>query len=388
LDANTKRGQTRIDAPRRTAAAWRHAAGRRRARLTQPAAARGGHHRGHHHATRNAKFITGIVNQPGYTVLVVGYDGKVAASKSRRFRIAAPEAKVTLQLLNPHGLYAGPVVLAGSGARVITGLKAPAALGAISVLPARGYGKLARPLARRYLDASRWADAKAGVPIGNGLNLGLVASSGRRGGGGPGQDQAHVGIPNEFDVAVPGTHILKSLAPAAAAHGARAASALARAAQGGAPLPPNQPPPNQPPGPPPAGPGGPPPSGPPAGPSSTSPWMSQMFLAMNETINDDAAGTSVAEIDATLQTKLNLKLLNVPASASLAELNCNGLTFCSGGGTGQAVLEGLPQNGPNEGTVHSPQRRSTALTASASSSDRRRPRTCSAKTRTGRTSSA
>jgi hypothetical protein len=295
------------------------------------------------------------VNLPGYTVLVVGYNGKVATSKSRRFRIAAPETKVTVQLLNPRGLYAGPVVLAGSGRRVITGLKAPAAIGTIRVLPTRGYGKLARPLARRYLDGSRWAAAHAGVPVGNGLNLGLVASSGSGGGSGPGQDQAHIGIPNELNVAVPGTHILKALAPGGLAHAATASWLNARAAQGGAQPPsppPNQPPPNQP-GPPPPG-GGAPPSGPPAAPSTSSPWMSQMFLAMNETINDDAAGTSVAEIDATLQARLNLKLLNVPTGASSVELNCNGLTFCSSGGTGQAVLEGSPQNGPNQGTVPFP----------------------------------
>jgi len=74
-----------------------------------------------------------------------------------------------------------------------------------------------------------------------------------------------------------------------------------------------------------------------------------MFLAMNETINDDAAGVTVAEIDSTLQSKLNVKLLNVPASVRLLELDCNGLSFCSQGGTGQAVLEGLPQHEPTPG---------------------------------------
>jgi hypothetical protein len=48
---------------------------------------------------------------------------------------------------------------------------------------------------------------------------------------------------------------------------------------------------------------------------------------------------SVAEIDSTLQAKLNLKLLNVPASSSLLELNCNGLSFCSQGGTGRPGIQ-------------------------------------------------
>jgi hypothetical protein len=57
----------------------------------------------------------------------------------------------------------------------------PVAIGTIKVLPARGYRKLARPLARRYLDGSRARPGEAGVPAGNGLNLGLVASSGSGG---------------------------------------------------------------------------------------------------------------------------------------------------------------------------------------------------------------
>ena len=81
--------------------------------------------------------------------------------------------------------------------------------------------------------------------------------------------------------------------------------------------------------------------------------MSQLFLPMDETLNNDAAGLTQAGVDATLQANLNLKLLNVPA-VSLVELNCNGLSFCSPGGSGQAQLEALPFNGLKPSTVAFP----------------------------------
>lgn len=87
-------------------------------------------------------------------------------------------------------------------------------------------------------------------------------------------------------------------------------------------------------------------AGPPiGGPGAGSSWMSQLFLPIDQTINDDAAGVSQAEIDASLQKNLNLKLLGLPGADKL-ELDCNGLTFCSQGGTGQAAEEGqLAQQG-------------------------------------------
>lgn len=312
------------------------------------AIARTAHHR-HPHASH--AYVSGHLSLPHYTVLIVGYDGKVASSRSQSFRIVAPDSKVTIQLLDAHGHYAGPVVFGGSATRVITGIKAPVSLGKIDVVPRKGYAHLAHRLVRRHLDSSRWAYAVHRVPIGNGRNLGLVTSKSRSGGSGPGQDEAHVGIPNELDIAVPGTHVLKALAPATTAKSASSHAAARIASVEGEGPPPggSNPPAGGPPpgGPPPAG-EGPPPGGSTeaglgvAAPSAKSPWMSQMFLAMNETVNDDAAGVSVAEIDSTLQKSLNLKLLGIPSTVELLELDCNGLTFCSQGGSGEAQLEGLP----------------------------------------------
>lgn len=300
-----------------------------------------------HHGGGGSKhgYVSGRVNLPGYTVLVVGYNGRVASSRARSFRIVAPDSRVTLQLVNSHGVYAGPVTLGGSATKAIVGLRAPAQVGTIDVVSARGYGHLAGRLAAKLLDGSRWAHARHGVPLGNGLNLGLVSVRGGHGGRGPGADAAQIGIPNELDVAIPGTRTLRALAPASLALRASAAASggVAFAASLGgtafAAGSEEKPAPAAGPGTPPA-PGSPAGTAPPPGPSSSSPWMSQLFLAINESLNDDAAGVTVAQIDATLQSKLNLKLLGVPSTASLLELECNGLSFCSPGGSGQAELEG------------------------------------------------
>jgi len=311
-------------------------------------------------AKPHAGYISGHLRAPGYTVAVVGYDGKAVFARGSSFRVLAPAATVTLQLINSNGVYAGPVVFGGSASRVIVGVKAGTNLG--TIILRKGYGRTAR-LAAKSLDKTRWAYARHGVPLGNGLNLGLVVSKRVGHGGGAGADPAHIGIPNEFNIALPGTRVLKSLAPATKAakptkltHGARAVIAAV------CPPPPAAAPPGCTPPPPPtggtggtgaSGPAGPTGStgpGPPVGgnpapgaggpASNISPWMSAMFLDMSSTVNVDAVGVTQAQIDATLQANLNLKLLNIPAG-SLVELNCNGLSFCSQGGTGKAQLEGI-----------------------------------------------
>jgi hypothetical protein len=296
-----------------------------------------------------ARYVSGRFNAPGYTLAVVGYNGKAVFSRSGSFRLRAPDSKVTLQLINSHGVYAGPVVFGGSFSRVITGIRAGANVGAIVVVAAQGYGHTAHKLAARSLDKTRWAYAKHGVPIGNGLNLGLVVSQGKGGGKGAGADTAHVGIPNEFDVAVPGTKVLRALAPALKTRPAAKPKTPAKAKLAAVcPPPPAVLPPGctPPPG---SGSGGATGAtgvtGAAAVLSPVSPWASQLFLSIDQTLNIDAAGVTQAEVDATLQARLDLLLTSVPAG-NLVELNCNGLSFCSPGGSGQAQMEGLPQTGP------------------------------------------
>ena len=180
---------------------------------------------------------------------------------------------------------------------MIVGLHGGVALGAIDVVATRGYAHVVHRLAAASLVRSRWAWASHGVPIGNGRNFGLVMSPTKgTGPSGPGGDSDRSGIPNVFDIASNGNGVIDALAPRRAGLGARMADA------------------------------GPPIGGPGAGSS----WMSQLFLPIDQTINADAAGVSQAEIDATLQKNLNLKLLGLPAADKL-ELDCNGLSFCSAG---------------------------------------------------------
>ena len=290
------------------------------------------------HAAAPVKYISGHINAPGYTLAVVGYNGKAVFSTKRSFRLKAPAAAVTLQLINRRGVYAGPVVFGGSASRVITGIRAGTNVGTIVVVAAKGYARTARKLATARLDKTRWAYAHHDIPIGNGLNLGLVVSKGKGGGNGAGADQAHIGVPNEFNVAVPGTKVLKALAPVVRVAPGNKLKAKAKTAAVCPPPPSTLP----------AG------CTPPTGGtgetdaatlSPVSPWASQLFLSIDQTLNLDAAGVTQAEVDATLQARLDLLLTSVP-TGDLVELNCNGLSFCSRGGSGQAQMEGLPQTGP------------------------------------------
>lgn len=115
---------------------------------------------------------------------------------------------VTLQLINSRGLYAGPVVVGGSASTAIVGFKAPANVGTIIVVPSKGYAHLAHDLAAKYLDRSRRAYAKQGVPIGNGDNFGLVVSKTTGTDDGAGLDPAHVGPQAPSDLLSPGRNQL------------------------------------------------------------------------------------------------------------------------------------------------------------------------------------
>jgi len=50
-----------------------------------------------------AGVVTGRVNLPGYTVVALGFNGKVAVTRARRFSLRAPANEFTLQLVNSRG---------------------------------------------------------------------------------------------------------------------------------------------------------------------------------------------------------------------------------------------------------------------------------------------
>jgi hypothetical protein len=254
-------------------------------------------------AKQQTKYVSGRLIVSGYTIVVVGYNGKNAVSSKPSFRILAPDTQVSLQLINSHGLYAGPVVVGGSASRAIVGFKAPANVGTIIIVPSKGYAHLAHNLAAKYLDKSRWGYAKHGVPIGNGDNLGLVISKTKGTDNGGGLDPAHVGIPNEFDIAVPGTKILSALAPA------EKKKPTAKTAVE-CPPPPKPTPPGctTPPG---GGGGGVSPTQPTGGSANLPGWLNSLDLPINLSVNDDAANVTPADVDSALQAHLTLGLTRI-----------------------------------------------------------------------------
>ncbi len=244
--------------------------------------------------------ITGTLSKPGYTVLALGYNGGAVYTRARSFTLRAPDRLVTLQLITGHGRYAGPVVVGGSQTKVIVGVRAGANLGLIRVSSA-GYARTALPLASKLLDSSRWAYAKRGVPIGNGRNFGLVRSPGHASRG-AGLDEDRDGVPDVLDVDANGNGVLDSLERGRLQAAAAAAPGFS--------------------------------------------WMSQVFLDLSQTLNADASGVTAGQIDAMLAGHLNLRGLDVP-HGDRVELDCEGLSYCSPGGTGQVVADDGP-NAPSE----------------------------------------
>src|ERR1700759_5466061 len=114
--------------------------------------------------------ISGTLSKPGYTVVALAYNGAATKvnAKHGKFTIHPAASRTTLQLIGPNGRYAGPVIVATRGKRVIEGVTAGAKPGAIRIR--NGYATLKRPLtrklARKWLDGRRWAQAKHGVPLG------------------------------------------------------------------------------------------------------------------------------------------------------------------------------------------------------------------------------
>lgn len=258
--------------------------------------------------------ISGKLNRAGYTVLAVGYQGKVTSTSKQSFALRLAEKSVTLQLVTPRGKYAGPIVVGYAKGKAIVGVRAGAKLGLIEVLPSKGYARVKKTVRSKWLDTKRTALVRKQVPLGNGRNFGFVRSSRHNGSTVSGADTDFDGVPNALDVASSGTLVLNSLGSDNSAAALASHSLLAPLAgvfdtdPGPAP-----------------GPG-------PAAPTSR--WMSQMFLDIPHTLNADAAGVTREQIDTTMVESLNAKLLNVP-EGDLVKLDCHGLSYCTIGGTGQ-----------------------------------------------------
>jgi len=262
--------------------------------------------------------ITGDLSKSGYTVIALAYNGKAITAKGSDFRIAPPASPVTLQLVNAHGVYAGPVVVGGGGSRVYEGVRAGAKLGTITL--SNGYAVVARRLASRFIDKSRWAHAVHGVPVANGRNYGLVRIAGKHtGSSAAGGDLAHSGVPNDINIDPQANRQIAALAPASKQGKAKTAGAGGDATCDPSPCGVN---------------------------GTTFHLHTGLGEDMTQTANVDAAGSTIADIDAGLSRSLLLHMdspfdYNVgntaaafPPGTSLAELDCAGLSWCSPGGSG------------------------------------------------------
>jgi hypothetical protein len=244
-----------------------------------------------------SKTITGKLSKSGYTVIALGYNGKARSTRARSFKLKAPDGKVTLQVRNSKGKYAGPVVVGGGKQTVVMGVKAGAQLGLIKVL--NGYAKPVKAPRAASIDKKRIARAKKGVPIGNGRNFGLVRSTARSTPG-AGRDRDLDGVPDAFDIDINGDLVLNGIgnAGSSSAH--------------------------------------------PAGVSAVapgSPFQSTLRLTVEETVNENASAVTTGDIDTALVNHLQV-FKGIP-EGDLVELDCGGLTYCSSGGTGE-VPQGPP----------------------------------------------
>jgi hypothetical protein len=267
--------------------------------------------------------VSGQLDRAGYTVLAIGYKGKVTSTHSKSFKLRLGEKQVTLQLIGPRGKYAGPIVVGYKNGKAIVGVRAGAKLGRIHVVTAKGYARVTKKVRSGWLDAKRVALVKKQVPIGNGRNFGFVKSSRHNGPAASGADTDFDGVPNMLDVASSGRLVLNSLSAKSPA--APAARSLLAPLAGVSELNPGPPPP---------------PGAEPGGPAPTANWMSQIFLDIPHTLNANAVGVTREQIDETLVANLNTKLLNTPAG-DIVKLDCHGLSYCAAGGTGRVVMNGV-----------------------------------------------
>ncbi len=263
--------------------------------------------------------VTGTLSTAGYTVIAISTTNgrtSTAIHTGKRFTVASPGPRMTLQLVSPKGSYAGTVVVGRKGAKVIVGIRAGARLGTVRVY--RGYAKPVKPLAAKYMDRSRTALANtAGVPVGV-LAYGLVkrtatemsreAQTSPPPGGAntpntaqAGADPDQDGVPSGMDIDANGNGVIDANDPAAPR---------------------------------------------PAGFQT----FTNLFVNLAETVNAAAEPGSTSRIDSLMVQRQELVFLNVPSGATL---DCNGLTWCSPGGTGR-IQPASAGNQPQPGGTTTP----------------------------------
>jgi len=267
------------------------------------------------------KPITLTVSKPGYTVVALASNGRAASARARGVvKLKAPAQSVTLHLIDARGTYAGPLVVGGRGTRVFLGVKPGAKLGVIVVR--KGYASLARPLKRQWMDASRNAAAKAGVPLGARV-FGRVKAK-ASGSAGDGIDQDRDGIPGAYDVDDDGDLILDNFE--------RRGGFLSDFGYRPFQVPPPPPPQNAP-------------------PQQNAPSLQQkvhlfsnLKMDLQGSLNANAASVTDEQVNQ-LVTESATLAIGIPGG-DMIELDCGGLSYCSKGGTGRALSGGPSVSAP------------------------------------------
>ena len=242
--------------------------------------------------------ISGRLSKPGYTVIALAANGKLTSLRAGRgaFTLRPPATAVTLQLRAPNGVYGGPIVITVEqrGKHAIMGVRAGARLGMIDVNARNGYARVTRKPAARWVDVTRWAQAKNGIPIGAG-RFGLVRSTLPR--HSPVGDLDADGIPDVLDIDVNGNLILNNVDRAKVARGSQAAAD--------------------------------------AGPIAV---KSLLSLDPFATANANSPALA-ANIPSAWSSGSGLLFVAIMAG-DVVELDCGGLIYCSRGGTGTINLPG------------------------------------------------
>jgi hypothetical protein len=267
------------------------------------------------------------LSKAGYKVVALDNAGHAVKAAGRNVKLTPTASRFTLHLVDAHGNYAGPIVVAGKGTKIVVGLRGGGRLGTVKVK--RGYGLAQAP--KRALDKSRTARARKGVPVGARV-LGRVAGR-STGSAGAGLDADRDGVPGAFDVDDDGDLLLDNVD--------KASQRTPRQTPTGPPnpnLPVGPPNPSQPPV------GSPSPNVPPMagtpGPATGFTLFSNLKLDIGLSLNANAGAVTDGQIDDALARWATLAI-SVPAGDEV-ELDCLGLAYCSAGGTGTTLVGNKP----------------------------------------------
>ncbi|MDQ1644063.1 MAG: hypothetical protein QOJ50_247, partial [Cryptosporangiaceae bacterium] len=272
-------------------------------------------------ATAPTVTISGkLAGQTGMTVLAVSPNGRAMPAKLNSagvfsFRLAPAAAHdLTLQLVDAHGRYAGPVVLTRASGKAYTAL-AGTAVDLGSLHPDSGWAWVSRAMPRGTVDAAKWARADShGKPAGAG-KLGFVRTAGAHAritsgappatapAAGPGADPDSDGIPTVFDADANGNGVLDRVDPAA-----------------------------------------------PASPGIDVRVSTALAATFGQTVNANAGPVTSAQLDAlltgdhTFAANFYVSEMGLDRSYSGIDVNCFTLTYCAPG-TGTATMDGMDDHG-------------------------------------------